>query len=59
MILHGIYENGIIKIIEKNIPKIITEVEIIINNPLSKPIKRIKPKKNSVSSAIIEERYEQ
>jgi hypothetical protein len=32
MILHGIYNNGIINILEKDVPRITTTVEIIFTN---------------------------
>lgn len=59
MVLHGIYENGKIEITEKDLPLIKAKVEIIIKNPLSKKITKVRPKGKSVSSAVMEERYEQ
>ena len=58
MILHGIYNNGQITILDKNLPKIKTEVEIKIKNkPWQRKVKRIKVKGKPVSDTIIEERY--
>ncbi len=59
MILHGIYDNGKIDLVEKKYPKIKTEVEIIVKEPVNKQkIVKIRPKGKDVSGAVIEERYD-
>ena len=58
MILHRIYNNGKIKILDKNLPKLKIEVEIRIKNkPWQRKIRRIKLVKGEPISATIEERY--
>lgn len=60
MILHGIYENGNIKVKGKNLPMIKTEVEIIIKDkPWQKKIKKVKIKGEPVSETIVKARYEE
>ena len=61
MILHGIYDHGKIKIIEKDIPQIKTEIEIIFKEPKKswqRKVKRIKIKGEPASITLIKDRYE-
>lgn len=54
MILHGIYDNGNIRILDKDLPKIKTEVEIIIkDNPFHRDIKKVTIKNNILASDLI------
>lgn len=60
IILHGVYENGNIKVKGKNLPMIKTEVEIIIKDkPWQKKIKKVKIKGEPVSETIVKARYEE
>ena len=59
MILHGIYENGVIKIKDKKFPMIKTEVDIIMKDkPWQRRLKKVKIKGEPVSETIIRARYE-
>jgi len=58
-ILHGIYENGVIKIKDKKFPMIKTEVDIIMKDkPWQRRLKKVKIKGEPVSETIIRARYE-
>ena len=60
MILHGIYENGVIKIKDKNFPMIKTEVDIIMKDkPWQRRLKKVKIKGEPVSETIVKARYEE
>ncbi|HBJ74583.1 hypothetical protein KN63_08380 [Smithella sp. F21] len=60
MILHGIYENGVIKIKDKKLPMIRAEVDIIVKDkPWQRRIKKVKIKGEPVSETIIRARYEE
>lgn len=60
MILHGVYENGNIKVKGKNLPMIKTEVEIIIKDkPWQKKIKKAKIIGEPVSETIVKARYDE
>ena len=60
MILHGVYENGNIKVKGKNLPMIKTEVEIIIKDkPWQKKIKKAKIKGEPLSETIVKARYDE
>jgi len=60
MILHGIYENGNIKIKGENLPQIKAEVEIVIKDkPWQKKIKKVRATGEPVSETIIKARYEE
>ena len=60
MILHGIYDNGNIKINGKNLPKIKAEVEIIIKDkPWQKKIRKVKVTGEPLSETIVKARYEE
>ncbi len=60
MILHGIYENGVIKIQDKKLPMIRAEVDIIVKDkPWQRRIKKTKIKGEPVSETIVRARYEE
>ncbi|MBP7553888.1 MAG: hypothetical protein KA885_10735 [Spirochaetes bacterium] len=60
MVLHGVYDNGKIEILEKDIPKIKTYIKIYFENTRSnwkKPLKKVKLDSDIlVSDLIIEDR---
>jgi hypothetical protein len=59
-ILHGIYENGVIKIKDKKLPMITTEVDIIMKDkPWQRRLKKVKIKGEPVSETIVRARYEE
>ena len=61
MILHGIYDHGKIKIIEKDIPQIKTEIEIIFKETeksWQRKVKRVKINGEPASVTLIKDRYE-
>ena len=59
-ILHGIYENGVIKIKDKKFPMIKTEVDIIMKDkPWQRRLKKVKIKGEPVSETIVKARYEE
>jgi hypothetical protein len=60
MILHGLYKNGKIKITDKDLPDIESEVEIIFSNkPWKRSVKQIEIEGKPLSQTIIEEREEE
>ncbi len=60
MILHGTYDNGVIKIKDKNLPRVKAEVEIILKDkPWQRSLKKVKVKGESVSETIVKARYEE
>jgi len=63
MVLHGTYDNGNIHIIEKDLPKIKTNIKIYFEdteNNWKKPLKKVKLNSDLlVSDLIIEDRNKQ
>lgn len=60
MILHGVYENGVVKIKGKKLPMIKAEVDIIVKDkPWQRRTKKVKIKGEPVSETIVKARYEE
>lgn len=59
MILQGTYNNGIITVKGKKLPKLQVEVEIVIKDkPWQKSTSKVKIKGKPLSATIVEARYE-
>jgi hypothetical protein len=54
IVMHGIYENGVVTITDKDIPNIKAEVEIIIQNkPWQRKVNRVKLQTTDLASDIL------